>query len=149
MSHLHPSRQKRHVTCVAVHAHPGSVGDALGRVTRPDHAGDAVLPGNYRRMRQQAAAIGHDRAKQREKDVESLGRRLGHEDVSVHDPVELRWARNAACGSFVDTSARSEPTQPAAGSPLPYWADVVDAAPIPLTLDLRTTRCGKMIKQVR
>ncbi len=81
---------------VAVDAHARAVGDALGRLARPDDARDPVLARHDRRVREQAAAVGHDRAEQRQQDVERLGRRLGDEDVALDDPVELGGAGDEA-----------------------------------------------------
>ena len=66
---------------------------------------------------EQAAAVRHDTAEQRQKDVEGLGRRLGDEDVPLDDPVELDGDRRPAAPAL-----RRRP-----GSPLtprsvaPWW----------------------------
>ena len=50
------SRVDRHFTGVAVDPHARAVGDAVGRVARADHAGDAVLARHDRRVREQTTA---------------------------------------------------------------------------------------------
>ena len=62
-------------------------------------------------MRKEAAVVGDDPAKQREEDVEGLGRRLGDEHVALGDPAELGGAGDAARGPFVDALARREPVE--------------------------------------
>jgi hypothetical protein len=85
------------------------VGDALGRLARPDHAGNPVLARDDRRVGEQAAAVGHDRPEQRQEDVERLGRRLGDEDVALDDAVELGGMRDAARRPFVDARLAASP----------------------------------------
>ena len=54
------------------------------------HTWDAIFASDDRRMREQAAVVRHDRAEQWQQDVERFGRRLGDEDLSLDDAVELR-----------------------------------------------------------
>ena len=69
------SPEHRDLARGAVDTHQRAVGDAFGRLTRSHHTGDAVLARHDRGVREQAAVVGHDRAEQRQQDVERLGRR--------------------------------------------------------------------------
>ena len=93
----HDAAHPRTVTVpvVTVDPHPGAVGDPRGGVAGADDAGDAVLPRDDRRVRQRAAAVGDDRAEQRQQDVERLGGRLGEQHVALLDAVEVRRTGDA------------------------------------------------------
>ena len=88
-----------------------AVGDLLRCLARADNAGDAVLARDDRRVREQSAAVGDDPAEQRQQDVERLRRRLGDEDVSLHDPVKFGRTGDAARGALEHARARAEPAQ--------------------------------------
>src|SRR3954452_10729153 len=103
--------QHRHLTGGAVDAHEGSVGDAAGGLARADHAGDAVLARHDRRVRQQAAVVGDDRAEQRQQDVERLGGGRREEHVALLDAAELRRSGDEAGRPFVDPGAGGEAAQ--------------------------------------
>src|SRR5205823_2940810 len=54
----------------AVDADARAIGDPLHRVARADDTRDAVLASDDRRVTQLAPALGHDRAEQRQDDIE-------------------------------------------------------------------------------
>src|SRR4029079_6457949 len=87
-------------------------GYPYGRVARSDDARDPVLAGHDRRVREQAAVVGDDRAEEREQDVERLGRGRSHQDVTLDDAIELRGSGDQPGRSLVDAWARGEPAEP-------------------------------------
>src|SRR6266568_6217136 len=100
------SPEHRDLAGIPIHANKDAICDAPGRLAGPNDPGDAVFARDDRGVRKQAAVVGDDPAKQREEDVEGLGRRLGDEHVALGDPAELGGPGDAAGGPFVDALAR-------------------------------------------
>ena len=88
---------------------PSAIRSVASRV--PTTPGNAVFARDDRRMGKQAPAVGHDRAEQRQKDVERLARRFGDEDVALDDPVELGGTGDAARRPLVDAPTRRQAAQ--------------------------------------
>src|SRR5215211_4892191 len=105
------SNSEPHFAGVAVDGHLVALRNPVGALARADHSRDPVLAGDDRSVREQAAAVRDDRPKQRQEDVERLGRRLGNEHVALLDPVELGRSRNTAGRTLVGAAACREPSE--------------------------------------
>src|SRR5688500_8974606 len=59
-------------------------------------------------VREQPAPVGHDRAEERQHDVEGRRRRVRDEDVAPLDATDLLGAANHPCGALVHARADAE-----------------------------------------